>query len=365
MRASPRATATFTAAALLAGALAARADYRDSYRKGLEAVDKGNWPEVVRRMQEAAAEQPREGERVKLYGMRFEDYLPHYYLGLGRFQTGDCQGALQAWAASEGQGAVSRSGQYKTLVRNKQACETRLAQARPSPSPDTRPAGPDPTAVAQAVQAAEAQVARAAQLADAVGALASDPDLSRTWASEQALGGAEGQARGALGTARERLDSGRRKPDLAALVEARDLAQGAARQLEGVRREATARREAAARAAEKRLQDELRAANAAPGAGAPPAPLFLAAGAYFEGRYQLAQEMLAGPAALGGRAGAQALLLRAAARHALYLIGGEADDTLKQAALSDVASCRKRDPAFAPDPRFFSPRFRDFFRNGG
>ena len=88
-------------AALALLAVPARADYKDSYRKGMELAEKGNWPEVARHMRAALEEQPREGEQVKLYGMRFELYLPHYYLGLALFNGGDCEGALRAWDSSQ------------------------------------------------------------------------------------------------------------------------------------------------------------------------------------------------------------------------------------------------------------------------
>ena len=92
--------------ALLASATLARADYQNAYKKGLDAVQRRAWADAAREMRAALGEQPTEGEQIKLYGMRFETYLPHYYLGLAHFGAGDCSQALRAWSDSESQGAV-------------------------------------------------------------------------------------------------------------------------------------------------------------------------------------------------------------------------------------------------------------------
>jgi hypothetical protein len=182
MRSRRRTTVMAIGALLVLPVASARADYKDTYRRGMEAIDHGNWPEAARRMSDALAEQPREGEQVKLYGMRFEPYLPHYYLGLARFNAGDCAGALSAWSTSESQGAVKGTGQYKTLLKNRQTCEGKVAKAPPPPKP---PPGPDPAAVSQAVQAAEAEVTRAEEVDRALAGLASTPELSRGWSTRR------------------------------------------------------------------------------------------------------------------------------------------------------------------------------------
>ena len=45
----------------LGAASAARADYKDSYRKGIEALDRKRWDDVVKHMREAIADARREG----------------------------------------------------------------------------------------------------------------------------------------------------------------------------------------------------------------------------------------------------------------------------------------------------------------
>jgi len=121
----------------------ALADYKESYRKGIEAVDRKQWAEVARRMGEALAEQPREGEKVKLYGLRFETYLPHFFLGLALSNTGDCDGAIKAFAASEEQGAIRGTSRHAELLGSRKSCEAKVAKA--APPPPTPPPTPSPT----------------------------------------------------------------------------------------------------------------------------------------------------------------------------------------------------------------------------
>ena len=153
-----RATAGRAAAVLFGLALfpsAAGADYKETYRKAVEAVDRKRWPEVARLMREAIAENPREGERVKLYGLRFEAYVPHFYLGLALLNTGDCEGAVAAFDASEAAGAIRGTPRYAELLDGRKTCAARVARA-PSPPPaaaspshappSTQAAAPPPSA---------------------------------------------------------------------------------------------------------------------------------------------------------------------------------------------------------------------------
>jgi hypothetical protein len=111
----------------------ARADYRDTYRKGIEAVDRKRWPEVARLMREAIAENAKEGDRIKLYGLRFETYLPHFYLGMALAESGDCEGAVRAFDASEATGAIRGTAHYSELLNSRKFCAARVAKAAPPP----------------------------------------------------------------------------------------------------------------------------------------------------------------------------------------------------------------------------------------
>jgi hypothetical protein len=347
-----------TAVILFASSLAG-ADYKESYRSGMEAVDRENWPEVALRMREAAAEQPAEGERLKLYGMRFETYLPNYYLGLALYNGQDCRGAVLAFQASEGQGAVQKTPQFKSLKSKQADCQRRLAESAP-PRP-TLPAGPDPAAVAQAVQRAEADLAKADEVSGVLAGLEADPALRRALQRDEGWTTSYRQARDWLAAARGKLAAGRGKNDLAELSEARDLAARASQQLEALRKDALRLRQAlASPPASPRPSPPPTTLAVKPLPGPPPVLVF-AAQAYFSGRYRETLDTLSMLGTPPGRTGVHTLVFRAAARYSLYVTGGEQDDRLRQEALADVQSCRQLDPAFTPDAKAFSPRFTKLF----
>ncbi|MFI5184357.1 MAG: hypothetical protein ACHQNV_08165 [Vicinamibacteria bacterium] len=347
---------------LLLSAVGAKADYKDSYRKGIDALDRKRWHEVVRYMREAAAENPTEGERIKLYGLRFETYLPHFYLGAAYVNLGNCEQAVKSFETSRSQGAIRNHPKWPELLDGLKSCEGAATKA-PSPTP-TPSRGPDPAALAQAAQAAEAAVAAADDTGRSVASLAADPLLTPVWSREPALGRAEAEARDSLSSARAKADAGRRTSDLALLGEARDLAGRAKERFDGVRQAAERRRDALRR---EQVTTPAPSATPPPKApeGGPTTPVDLLAGAqaYFGGHYEESIRFLDRVVGLKGRSGTQATLLRAAARHALYRAGGERDATLRRQAAEDVAASRRSDPSLAPDSLAFSPQFLEFFRS--
>ncbi len=356
--------------ALLLGAPRARAGYRDSFKRGMDAFDRRQWEEVVRHMRAAVAENASEGERIKLYGLRFEVYYPHFYSGYAFVQLGQCSEAVKSLQTSQAQGAIRSSPRYAELIDGLKSCEATVATVKPpSPPPPTAPtrSGPDPAALAEAGRAADAALFAADEAARMLAPLASDTLLAPVWTREPALGAAEAEAKAALAGARGRLEAGRRASDLTLLAEARDQAARAREQLDGVRRAAERRRDDLRRGQAQRTTPSPPPSPApSPGqALAPKAALMAGAQAYFDGRYDDALGALEaiGAGALRGRSAAQAALLRAATRFALYRAGGEKNAELRRRAAQDVAACRRADPALLPDPSAFSPSFGAFFRS--
>jgi hypothetical protein len=77
---------------------------------------------------------------------------------------------------------------------------------------------------------------------------------------------------------------------------------------------------------------------------------------YLHGRYDETARVLAQP--FDDRAAnAEAALLRAAARHALYRIGGERNAPLRAQVAADLRRYRELRPDGKPDPRVFPPSF--------
>ncbi len=409
-----------TAGLLLAGAFAAPAlaDFKRDYQSGLDALRAQDYSAAVRELEKAAAANPQSVERMRIYGMRFEPYLPHYYLGEARFGAGDCVGALAAWAEAERQRVITTQPQYQSLKDNQARC-----------------------AASQVDIGAIAATARSAigDLATSLGRLsglkdnrllAEDWNASPEWQSAldqgtTARSGLETELRQAVAAsdvaAIERITeaAGQSRRDLDSAFEA---AGARLETLERQQRERVARERnearveliqaiAAARSAlgepvvdeqAKALAGELRTLaerGDALDAGAavsqyrslsrslngklreyrqavqdyrnrqldiarrtPPPELLEAARAYFDGRYQETARLLADPGRFSDpRAQVQAHLFRAAAHYNLYVLAGENDQTLLARAQDDVRSVKRLNGGYSPYLAAFPPKFMSFY----
>lgn len=223
-------------------------DYRSSYAKGITAMDRQDWSEAIKWFREAAQENPKEGGRVLIYGLRYREYLPHYYLGVALFRSKNCEAALEAWARSEEQGLVQRMAEYRQLTAFRKECQgvsaperarTEVRQAR-LPSPEvTRPPVPSPVvddsaAVARALREAEAELARTEGAAASGAKLRRDPGLTAVWRTDAALRERESSAGKSLARARVLLNEAKAKRDLGAYAAARDTAIRARQEFESL-----------------------------------------------------------------------------------------------------------------------------------
>jgi hypothetical protein len=128
------------ALAALAWAGTALADYKQTYAKGLEAAADGRWSDVDARMREALAEEATPVAKMKIYGMRFEPYIPQYYIGLAAFRQGNCRVALDNWSNAGTRAIVQGDQKLSGVYASARAeCERKMAVVTP-------PASPPPTA---------------------------------------------------------------------------------------------------------------------------------------------------------------------------------------------------------------------------
>lgn len=236
-------------------AAASTADYRKAYGDGLAAARNGEWAQVAALMRQAIAERSQEGERIRLYGTRFETYLPYFYLGQALAESGDCAGALEALQTSENQGAVKSTDKYVELQRLRGRCQ------RAAPGP-TRPAAQPTPDLSAEIRRAEQEVSRATELEKAVAELRRS--AAAVWQEMPALAARVDRAANTLGGARNALARGKAGA-ASELGQAAALAAEAARELEAVRAEVASRqgelRQAAA--AEQARQEEARRQAAA------------------------------------------------------------------------------------------------------
>lgn len=120
----------------------AHADYKDSYARGLEAYKAGREAEARQLFTQARDEHPEPAARVRLYGQRFEPYLPQHYLGLIAIQQGDCAGAQTQWSSAGNQEVVAQVADLASEEKNAGAKCGALAQAKPNNPPPVVPAPP-------------------------------------------------------------------------------------------------------------------------------------------------------------------------------------------------------------------------------
>lgn len=103
-------------ALLVATPLAAAEKWYDWYNKGVAAVRSSQYKEGADALQRAIAEMPAETTSARA-GNVIITYVPHFWLGIARFNLGDVDAALREWKISEDQGAVQNT-QYLGSLRD-------------------------------------------------------------------------------------------------------------------------------------------------------------------------------------------------------------------------------------------------------
>jgi tetratricopeptide (TPR) repeat protein len=94
--------------------LSAAEKWWDFYKRGVTAIQSGNYQAGIDALQRALNETPNEAANVRPKNETFT-YVPHYWIGVARFQMGDADGALREWRASEEQGVVQKTPYYSQL----------------------------------------------------------------------------------------------------------------------------------------------------------------------------------------------------------------------------------------------------------
>ncbi|HSP17356.1 MAG TPA: hypothetical protein VLV78_21610 [Thermoanaerobaculia bacterium] len=115
---------------------AAQEKWWEAYNRGVKAVNAKNYTEAVAALQKAMAETPAENSAARTRNEIFV-YVPHFWLGIAKFNLGDVDGALREWKTSEEQGAIEKTDYYSKLrdwVSRAQAEKQRGAQNAASAS---------------------------------------------------------------------------------------------------------------------------------------------------------------------------------------------------------------------------------------
>ncbi len=391
------------------------ADFKRDYGTGLKALQDGDLDRAVNDFEKAIAENPDSAERVRIYGMRFEPYLPHYYLGEARFRAGDCAGALSAWREAERRGVIQAQDGFADLKTNQASCSravldpAQLAAARQAVA-DLR------TTVAQmdelksrmgsswintwqeALNAASRRLgeyetqltaAEAASDATAVDTIAASAqgetgNLKALWTeASQRLAAQDRQRQAeqlaqqksrarmeltqAVASARSELSQPSPDPELTALAqELTSLAdRGNAlapssdlRTVQNLTRSLTSSVRSYRQAVQDKQNQQIAIARRTP-----PAQLKQLAELYFAGDYDQVRRR-SNPASFSDeRAKIQALLFRAAASFNSYTLGADAGQELLGDAQKDISAIKGMQREFSPYLSAFPPKFLTFFEN--
>jgi hypothetical protein len=289
----------------LCAATLAHADYKDNYALGLKAYNDGDYAKARELMQQAFAEHAEPAARVRLYGQRWEPYLPQYYLGMVAFKQGDCATALTQWNAPANKQVVAQVAEINSAQqRDAAACEQKVV-AKVEDKPKPQPAAPETPPARTAV--AENPPAKATP---------TQPVPAQPSAPKPVDSAPESAAPPA-----KRVDVAVAKPAPPVVTPP--------------------------------------VAKPAPAANTPPASLEEAFENYLAGRY--AKVVRLNPDSLTDtRARFHAYVVRAAARFTLAQISNDSGEL--DGARADARAARALDSSATPDAALFSPRFRTFFQ---
>ncbi len=248
------------------------ADPRESYTEGIRAMDKGEWQEAARWMRRAIDEDPAESDkRIRLYGMRFEPYVPHYQLGVALQEAGDCRGALAAFAESLEQGVIQGLDKFRDLERRRDECGGSLppptATATATPAPPATPTPPpfDTERFRRLEEAAQQAISRAENAAREVAGRRDSRDFAAAWSRNPQLATRQQQAGEAIAVAKSKLAAAAKDRSFDDLEDARRLAAqaeeslgGVSSTLEAAKREIEAEQRRQREAALERLRNDVR-----------------------------------------------------------------------------------------------------------
>lgn len=106
------------------------------FKAGIQLQDASDWQGSLEQLKVALKAAPLDdGKQVRIYGTRYQSYLPHYYLGLALYHLRDCQGALQEWDHSIKDGAVQKTSEFETLQYLRDDCRAHLPVNVKQPKP--------------------------------------------------------------------------------------------------------------------------------------------------------------------------------------------------------------------------------------
>ncbi|MGA9575460.1 MAG: hypothetical protein WBS20_16080 [Lysobacterales bacterium] len=407
---------------VLVFATTAEAEFKRNYTLAKKAFEDGDYKDAIDKFQDAIKDNPESAERVKIYGMRYDSYIPQYFLGEAYFRMNDCTSAMAAWNQALQQGVIQNLEEYGSMQKNMATCKVDVVEA---------------VDVSKIAQQAKTQIEALQTVNRSYAKLQNESALKQEWASkwQPELSRSEQLAQ----SLQQRLQKATTDADPDAIDAIIKEATNAASALTGTEKLAQAQVKAiqsqsaeadrvARENARRELQDTTRLAKAAEtydgandqmkkllaelqrqiSAGerlgetaspanineqtqvidnvlrryktavqdwqaqkqsiadrTPPPELKGIAEAYFAGDYESAVKLASPESFSKERAKIQALLFRAAANYTLYVRSGEQQQATLNQVQNDIRAIKKMNSGFSPYIAAFSPRFLALFKQTG
>lgn len=140
---------------LLAFALSAHAEWKDSYMRGKRAYEDGDYAKARELLQQALDEHGEPLARFNPYGKVYTPYVPQHYLGLIALKQGDCARAKTLWGSNENRQIILQLPDMAAEEdKAGSGCGAAVAKVEEKPVPlPEKPAEPPPKTVVVAPQA--------------------------------------------------------------------------------------------------------------------------------------------------------------------------------------------------------------------
>ena len=98
------------------------------YQSALKAIAGHKWADAEKKLKGALETGPPSGRQVRMYGVRFIDYLPEYQLGIVYFNQQRYADALEQFAKVQASGLVTKAdAEFPTLTDMSELCRIRTA----------------------------------------------------------------------------------------------------------------------------------------------------------------------------------------------------------------------------------------------
>lgn len=404
---------------VLSFATAVEAEFKRNYTIAKKSFEDEKYQKAVEKFQDAINDNPASAARVKIYGMRYDSYIPHYYLGEAYFRQNDCESAMAAWEKSLQAGVIQGQDEFGSLQANMASCQSAVVEAV-DVSGIAAQAGteiaalesanrdfsglqnesllrrewanrwqPELTRSERLVQSLNQRLATATTDSDA-GAI--EAIINEAKRAVSAITGTERLAQTQIQTLQsqsqeaERVarDNARRElQNTTRLAKAAEAHEGGTTQMSSLwadlKRQVTVGESLGETASVVNIREQTQiignvlrrynlsvqdwqAQQKSIADRTPPPDLKRIAEVYFSGDYQSTADTANPDGFSKDRAKIQALLFRAAANFHLYVRSGEQETAILRQVQSDIRAIKQMNQGFSPYIAAFSPRFLSLFK---